>query len=60
MSPGTEKFPESLLKASRGFAAEVPSRRDTQAFVDEMIDLLFPFRTERKWGREELQSGLDG
>lgn len=60
MSPGTEKFPESLLEASRDFSAEVPSGRDTQAFVDEMIDLLFPFRSEKKWGREELNAALDG
>lgn len=58
MTPGKDKFPDYLLKASQGFADEVPSGRDTQEFTEKIIDLLFPFRTENNRSREELQDQL--
>jgi len=58
MNPGIKEFPEYLYKTNQGYANEVPSGRDTHAFVEKMIDLIFPFRTKSRWSREELMERL--
>ncbi len=58
MNTGNKNFSEYLYNANRGYADEVPSGRDTQLFVEKIIDLLFPFRTKSKRSIEELHNQL--
>jgi len=58
MNPGIKEFPEYLYKKNQAYANEVPSGRDTHAFVEKMIDLIFPFRTKSRWSEEELMERL--
>jgi serine O-acetyltransferase len=58
MKPGKLQFPEYLYQANQGYADEVPSGRDTHAFVEKIIDLLFPFRTKSVWNKEDLRIRL--
>ncbi len=44
MESGIDKFTEILHGANMRYADEVPSATDTQAFVENVMDLLFPFR----------------
>ncbi len=59
MSEGIDKFTESLYRANRAYADEVPSARDTHAFVDKIIDFLFPFRVKNMCSSSELQERLN-
>ncbi|HEC44011.1 MAG TPA: serine acetyltransferase [Bacteroides sp.] len=58
MKSGKLQFPEYLYQANQGYADEVPSGRDTHAFVEKIIDLLFPFRTKSVWNMEDLRLRL--
>lgn len=58
MNTGSQNFPEYLFSTNKDYADEVPSGRDTHAFVEKIIDLLFPFRSKSKRSREELQAQL--
>lgn len=51
-------FPEYLYNTNKDYADEVPSGRDTHAFVEKMMDLLFPFRTKSNRSMEVLQAQL--
>ncbi len=59
MNQGIEKFPEFLHKVNQEYAGEVPSGRDTHAFVEKIIDFLFPFRMKRSCSREEMQDRMN-
>ena len=58
MESGIEKFTARLYEANSKYAEEVPSGSDTHAFVEKAINLLFPFRIERKCGIGELKQRL--
>ncbi len=58
MEPGKENFPEFLHKANHYYTDEVPSGKDTHAFVEKIIDLLFPFRTKISWSVDDLRIRL--
>jgi serine O-acetyltransferase len=58
MSDAADRFSDYLMKANRNYANEVPSGSDTLAFVEKIIDLLFPFRTKNNWTREETKARL--
>ena len=58
MKPSNTSFTNYLYKTQQDYEKEVPSGRDTHAFVEKIIDLLFPFRTKSNWSIEDLQAKL--
>ncbi|MFC2112388.1 serine O-acetyltransferase [Bacteroidota bacterium] len=58
MKPSNTSFTDYLYKVNLDYKDEVPSGRDTHAFVEKIIDLLFPFRTENNWSKEDIQVRL--
>ncbi len=59
MNTGSKNFAEYLYKVNKEYANEVPSGRDTNVFVEKIIDLLFPFRTKSKRSQDELAIQLN-
>ena len=58
MKSGSKDFSDYLHKANQDYADEVPSGKNAHAFVERIIDLLFPFRTKKSLSREELKRQL--
>lgn len=52
------EFHEYLYESNRDYRDEVPSGTGTRDFVDKIINLIFPFRSEKEWTREDLRSRL--
>lgn len=51
-----QKFPTYLLKATEAFCNEVPSLIQSHYFVDEMINFLFPIRTDKNISIKQLEA----
>jgi serine O-acetyltransferase len=51
-----QKFPTYLLKATEAFCNEVPSLIKSHYFVDEIINFLFPIRTDRNITIKQLEA----
>lgn len=54
-----KKFPEYLYAISQGYCAEVPATVQTQHFVDEIINFLFPFRVKGDFKLVEIKRKLE-
>ena len=51
----TKDFPRRLYKMSKAFYRKVPSTFHARAFIDGLIDLLFPLRCEGERAEEEVE-----
>ena len=59
MKIGFKEFPEYLHMSNQDYSTEVPSVPDTHAFVDGIIDVIFPFRAKKAWTQNELRDRLN-
>jgi serine O-acetyltransferase len=59
MKSDRESFPDRLFAANEAHLNEAPSSRDTHLFVERIMDLLFPFRKDNNWSREQLHEQLE-
>ena len=51
-------FHETLYKMSQGYCQELPSVKQTESFVENFINLLFPFRTRTTCTRKKIRKRL--
>lgn len=58
MKNNLKDFPEHLFSINQGYCAEVPATIQTQQFVDEIINLLFPFRVKGNFTAAEIEQNL--
>jgi len=59
MKDNLKNFPEYLHRINRSYCKEVPATVKTQQFVDELINLLFPFRIKEKFTISGIRQKLD-
>ena len=52
-------FPDYLYKINQAYCQDVPSVKQSEAFVDSMIDLLFPFRARTTYTTKEIGNHLE-
>jgi len=59
MKNNLKKFAEYLYSINKGYCAEVPATVQTQQFVDEIINFLFPFRVKGNFTLAEIKRKLE-
>jgi len=59
MKADLTNFQHYLYKINRKYSREVPSTTATHAFVNDMVNILFPIRIGREYSLEELNNKLD-
>lgn len=59
MKPDLSNFHNYLYEVNRKYSQDAPSLSKTHSFVDDMIDLLFPFRAGRNFTAEGLKTRLN-
>ncbi len=51
-----EKFPVHLFKTTQSYCTEVPSLEKSHYFINEMMDLLFPVRTDKNISLKQIEA----
>jgi serine O-acetyltransferase len=51
-------FAGELYRVNQSFCGEVPSMKETQRWIKDMVSLLFPFRENQSAGLDELETRL--
>lgn len=59
MKDNLKSFPEYLFSINQSYCVEVPATDQTQQFVDEIINFLFPFRIKGKFTVSEIEQRLN-
>jgi serine O-acetyltransferase len=59
MKPDLKNFQQYLYNINRKYSREVPSASATHAFVNDMVNILFPIRIGTEYSQEELKTKLD-
>lgn len=59
MKPDLKNFQQYLCNINRKYSREVPSAYATHAFVNDLVNILFPIRIGREYSQEELKTKLD-
>ncbi len=59
MKDSISDFPDYLYSVNQDYCQEVPSAKQTEGFVEAIIDFLFPFRAQTSLTREEMRQQLD-
>ena len=54
MNDRIKRFPARLCKMTDIWCREVPSQLEAKAFIEELLDLLFPIRSERRMTKEQI------
>jgi serine O-acetyltransferase len=53
-----KRFAEELYRANAGYSSEVPSMKETQRWVRDLINLLFPIKENRQFSLQDYETGL--
>jgi serine O-acetyltransferase len=59
MKDSIDHFPDYLYSINLDYCSEVPSSKQTELFIESLIDFLFPFRGDRSYSRDEISEHLD-
>jgi serine O-acetyltransferase len=51
-------FAEDIFRVNNGYSAEVPSMRETQHWVRELVNLLFPIKVNGRISLFEIEAGI--
>ncbi len=55
----TDDFAEDLFRVNDSYCSEVPSMKETQRWVKEMVNLLFPIKVDHDINLDEIHTGLE-
>ena len=58
METSIDKFPDYLHRINQGCCDEWPAARETNSFIEEVMDFLFPFRTKISFTLKEYRLQL--
>jgi len=54
-----KRFAEDLYQVNNSYCSEVPSMKETQRWIKDLVNLLFPIKENRDISFEDIETGLE-